>query len=151
MARPRKPTVLKALEGNPGKRNLDTGEPKPPPIAPECPSWITGLARTEWERLSPQLENMGLLTPVDMAAFAAYCQAYAVWVEAEKKAKGARRIAQTPNGHEQASAWESIAKQRFKDMMAVAKEFGFTPASRSKVVTDPKSKKDNGFASLLSG
>ncbi len=30
-----------------------------------------------------ELEAMGLLTRVDMAAFAGYCQAYARWKEAE--------------------------------------------------------------------
>lgn len=32
-----KPTNLKILEGNPGKRPLNLNEPKPIPIAPECP------------------------------------------------------------------------------------------------------------------
>lgn len=147
--RPKKPTNLKILEGNPGKRDLNAGEPKPKPVAPERPSWITGAARKEWERLAPELENMGLLTSFDMAAFAAYCQAYAVWQEAERKARGVRRVTETPNGFAQASAWETIAKQRFRDMMAAAKEFGFTPVSRTKVSV-PKQAKENEFEKLLS-
>ena len=35
-----KPTALKVLEGNPGKRPLNENEPKPERKAPECPSWL---------------------------------------------------------------------------------------------------------------
>ena len=37
-----KPTAVKALEGNPGKRSLNTGEPKPEKKAPRCPAWLEG-------------------------------------------------------------------------------------------------------------
>ena len=33
--------------------------------------------RKEWERLADLMNQMGVLTEVDMAAFAAYCQSYA--------------------------------------------------------------------------
>ena len=35
-----KPTAVKVLEGNPGKRSLNTGEPKPEKKAPRCPAWL---------------------------------------------------------------------------------------------------------------
>lgn len=82
--RPPKPTAVKELEGNPGKRPLNKNEPKPKQIAPKCPSWLEPDAKKEWRRLSKELETMGLLTQVDMAAFAGYCQAYARWKEAEE-------------------------------------------------------------------
>ena len=33
--------------------------------------------KKEWERLEKLMNQMGVLTEVDMAAFAAYCQSYA--------------------------------------------------------------------------
>ena len=39
-------------------------------------------AKKEWERLAELMNQMGVLTEVDMAAFAAYCQSYARWKEA---------------------------------------------------------------------
>ena len=33
--------------------------------------------KKEWERLAKLMNQMGVLTEVDMAAFAAYCQSYA--------------------------------------------------------------------------
>ena len=79
-----KPTAVKVLEGNPGKRSLNTAEPKPEKKAPRCPSWLEDEAKKEWKRMSKQLEQLGILTEIDMAAFAGYCQAYARWKEAEE-------------------------------------------------------------------
>ena len=70
-----KPTAVKVLEGNPGKRSLNTAEPKPEKKAPRCPSWLEDEAKKEWKRMSKQLEQLGILTEIDMAAFAGYCQA----------------------------------------------------------------------------
>ena len=33
--------------------------------------------KKDWERLAKLMNQMGVLTEVDMAAFAAYCQSYA--------------------------------------------------------------------------
>ena len=71
------PTAIKELEGNPGKRPLNSNEPKPDTTAPKCPKWLEPEAKKEWKRLSIEMERIGILTKVDMAAFAAYCQAYA--------------------------------------------------------------------------
>ena len=76
-----KPTALKELEGNPGKRSLNPSEPKPPQKAPSCPAWLEKEAKREWRRLSKGMEQLGILTELDRAAFAGYCQAYARWKE----------------------------------------------------------------------
>jgi phage terminase small subunit len=56
-----KPTILKLLEGNPGKKPLNMNEPKPEMTAPECPSWLEAEAQEEWHRMSEQLYGMGVL------------------------------------------------------------------------------------------
>ena len=65
-----KPTAIKVLEGNPGKRALNEMEPQPEKKAPKCPVWLDKEAKKEWKRISKQLEDLGILTEVDMAAFA---------------------------------------------------------------------------------
>ena len=74
-----KPTALKKLEGNPGKRKLNTKEPVPEKGMPDCPKWLLPEAKEEWKRLCQKLSEMGVLTEIDMAAFAAcgeerFCQ-----------------------------------------------------------------------------
>lgn len=80
-----KPTHLKVLEGNPGKRALNKNEPKPQAKIPSCPSHLDKEAKVEWRRISKQLLQLGLLTEIDRAALAAYCQAWSRWVYAENK------------------------------------------------------------------
>ena len=45
-----KPTALKKLEGNPGKRPLNTMEPTPPNVSIHCPQYLLPDARKEWKR-----------------------------------------------------------------------------------------------------
>ena len=78
-----KPTAMKILEGNPGKRPLNENEPVPPKGEIKSPAWLLPEAKKEWKRLAPSLEAMGVLTMADWTAFQGYCQAYARWKEAD--------------------------------------------------------------------
>ena len=55
-----KPTAIKKLEGNPGKRKLNTQEPIPAKGMPECPEWLMPEAKKEWERLADLMNQMGV-------------------------------------------------------------------------------------------
>jgi len=128
-----KPTALKVLEGNPGKRPLNKNEPKPEKKAPRCPSWLEPEAKKEWRRMSKQLEELGVLTQVDAAAFAGYCQAYARWKEAEEFLSKHGTIFKTPSGYIQQVPQVSIAQTYLKIMKDFCSEFGLTPSSRSRI------------------
>lgn len=134
--RGRKPTpsAIKELEGNPGKRPLNENEPKPQKKAPSCPKWLEPEAKKEWRRLAKQMEQIGILTEVDMAAFAGYCQAYARWKEAEEFISQHGTIVKTPSGYYQQVPQVSIAQTYLKIMNWFAEQFGLTPASRSRIV-----------------
>jgi P27 family predicted phage terminase small subunit len=131
--RPPKPTALKVLEGNPGKRPLNKNEPKPEKKAPKCPSWLEPDAKKEWRRLAKELEAMGLLTRIDMAVFAGYCQAYARWKEAEEFISKHGSILKTASGYIQQVPQVSIAQQNLKQMRNFCSELGLTPSARSRL------------------
>ena len=130
------PTAIKELEGNPGKRKLNDQEPKPERKAPKCPKWLEEEAKKEWKRLAKKMEMMGILTEVDMAAFAGYCQAYARWKEAEEFITQHGTIVKTPSGYWQQVPQVSIAQTYLKVMNRFAEQFGLTPASRSRIIVD---------------
>jgi len=129
-----KPTALKELEGNPGGRPLNQNEPKPDRKAPRCPSWLEDEAKKEWKRVGKILERMGLLTEMDMAAFAGYCQAYARWKEAEEFITQHGAMIRTPNGYLQQVPQVSIAQTNLKIMLKFCEQFGLTPSARSRIV-----------------
>ena len=128
------PTAIKVLEGNPGKRELNRNEPRPDKKAPPCPKWLVPEAKKEWRRLAKTMEAMGVLTEVDMAAFAGYCQAYARWKEAEERITDRGLVIRTPSGYPQQVPYISIAQQYLRLMNQFAEQFGLTPAARSRII-----------------
>lgn len=140
--RPPKPTELKKLAGNPGKRKLNESEPKPAKKLPTCPRHLTKEARAEWRRISRELADMNLLTAVDRAALAAYCQCWARWVEIEMELQRVDEETQKPvhellgstdKGYDFANPLLGAANSAMKQMKGFLMEFGMTPASRSRV------------------
>ena len=146
-----KPTALKMLEGNPGGRTLNTKEPKPEKKAPRCPSWLEDEAKKEWKRMAKVLENMGILTEMDMAAFAGYCQAYARWKEAEEFLTQHGSMVRTPNGYLQQVPQVSIAQTNMKIMLKLCQQFGLTPSARSRIVGGENSDEEDEMEKLLEG
>lgn len=129
-----KPTVLKLIEGNPGKRPLNCGEPAPPVGLPDCPEFLDAEARAEWKRVGPLLEGMGLVTLVDRAALAAYCVAYSRWVHAEAQVARFGTIVKSPEkGFPMKSPYLTVADQALESMRKFMVEFGLTPSSRSRI------------------
>lgn len=130
-----KPSRLKLLTGNPGRRPLNPDEPQPKIAIPECPPELGPVARREWDRLSKELAALGLLTNLDRSALAAYCGAYALWAEATEAIQKYGTMVKSPSGFPIQSPYVSIANRQAEIMMRIASEFGFTPASRSRIST----------------
>ena len=133
-----KPTRLKLLTGNPGKRALNKHEPRPECVIPECPSELGPVAQREWDRLVGELARLRMLTNLDRAALAAYCSAYALWAEATEAIQKFGTMVKSPSGFPIQSPYVSVANRQAEIMMRIASEFGFTPASRSRIATPPE-------------
>jgi len=132
-----KPTNLKVLNGNPGKRPLNQNEPKPKG-RPRCPSWLHDDAKKEWKRLAPELERLGLLTMVDMAAFVGYCESYALYKDCIEyiHAHGSSYTIEDEAGNPKAfRSYPQVgqANQHLINIRSFASEFGFTPSSRGRI------------------
>jgi len=133
-----KPTVLKLLDGNPGKRPLNDQEPHPAQGIPNRPDWLDAEAQAEWDRVTAELSEMGLLTLADRAALAAYCTAWSRWVDAEAMVKKFGTIVKSPEkGFPMKSPYLSIADQALETMRKLMVEFGLTPSSRSRIRVSP--------------
>ena len=128
-----KPTALKQLAGNPGKRALNKNEPKPSGV-PTCPDHLDVIAKAEWERVSGELVVLGLLTTIDRAALAAYCAAYSRWINAEEQVQRFGAVIKSPkSGFPIQNPYAAIANTAIDQMRKFASEFGMTPASRSRL------------------
>ena len=151
MNRP-KPTHLKIIQGNPGKRPINKREPKPKLGIPPCPEHLGDEARKEWHRSAQLLAEVGLLSQIDRAALAAYCVAWGRWVEAEEQLRKTGLLVKTksPNGFPIQSPFLAIANKAMRQMHSLLAEFGMTPSARSRFKTGSPDSKDP-FDDLLNG
>jgi P27 family predicted phage terminase small subunit len=141
----RKPTALRLIEGNRGKRALPTHEAKVPPSMPQPPEWLNEIARAEWDRVIGTLYTAGLMSELDRAALCAYCTAWARYVKAElalaamadEDTTNSGLTITTANNNVIQHPMLGIARRAKADMLRAAKEFGLTPASRAGVEARP--------------
>ena len=148
-----KPTNLKVLQGNPGKRKLNEDEPSftsseeiltPPPF-------LSRYAKKEWKRIVPLLKANGLLTDVDVNTLAAYCQSYHRWIEAERAIRTYGLTTETDKGNIIQRPEVGIANKAMEAMVRYAKEFGLTPSSRTSLHANAPDKQDDPFMEFLKG
>ncbi len=128
-----KPTALRLVTGNPGKRPLNLREPKPAHSVPTCPAHLNPSAKAEWKRIAQEIHALRIISQLDRAALAAYCQAYGRWVEAERKLKETPTLIKLPSGYIQPSPWLGIANKQLELMHKFSGELGLSPVSRSRV------------------
>lgn len=131
-----KPTAVKILEGNPGKRPLNTREPQYSRRAPPCPAWLEPEAKRVWRRLNKEMEAAGTLTNADREVFASFCQSYARWKEAEEFISEHGTIMRTPSGYLQQIPQVSIAQTYMKKMNEAGSLLGLNPSARSRIIAD---------------
>ena len=143
-----KPTGLKILEGETDKRRINAAEPKPSGT-PVCPEWLEKEAKEEWNRIGDTLEKMGILTDIDTAAFAGYCQAYARWKEAEEYLTKHGSTIETKSGYVQQVPQVSIAQTNLKVMLKFCEQFGLTPPARSRIVADKSAEETTDDMEML--
>ncbi len=127
-----KPTALKILEGNPGKRPLNRHEPNPGGV-PQCPKHLDAQARREWRRLLPILLKMRVLTEADYIALANLCQTYSTMVKAQEQLQKAGLLYKSQSGYIQQSPLLSIVNSCVETITKLCREFGLTPSSRSRL------------------
>jgi P27 family predicted phage terminase small subunit len=128
-----KPSRLKQLAGNPGKRPLPKAEARLRVAIPPMPSHLLGEARREWKRISQLLFDAGLVTQVDRGALAAYCQSWARWVKAEREIKKKSEVVYGIHGTLKTNPWVGVSRGALEEMRKFLLEFGLTPSSRSRV------------------
>ena len=144
-----KPTHLKVIEGNPGKRSLNKKEPEPPSRGlPKPPSHLIREAKAEWRRVAKVLHVIGVLTTLDRAALAVYCQAYGRWTRAEvalekmaaNDSSTRALLMKTKSGNLIQNPLVGTANTAMAAVLRAASELGMTPSVRSRIEINDGSK-----------
>jgi P27 family predicted phage terminase small subunit len=131
-----KPTAIKLLAGNPGKRALNHAEPRPRVILPRPPEHLSDDEKAKWKLTVKELYPLGLITTIDKDALAMYCVIFVRWLKAEKMVREKGEIIKTAAGNIIQNPYLSIANRALEQLNKLGAEFGMTPSSRSRVKAD---------------
>jgi phage terminase small subunit len=111
-----KPTSLKLIAGNPGKRALNDREPHTGEFDLSPPDEMTEAARAHWERLAPMLVQSGVMQTSDRDILFAYCETFAVFIAGTKEGK--------------------VNVSLVGQLRQMLGEMGMTPATRSRIIAN---------------
>lgn len=149
------PNKLKEMAGNPGKRPFDP-DLKVSGDIPDCPSHLRGDAKKEWKRIIDELESKDLISQLDRGLLAAYCVAYATWLDASRhvQQEGAvtRQVisnkGQRLDGSEDVvyqdahNPWASVMNKQAELMAKLGDKLGLDPTSRMRLMATGKESAD---------
>lgn len=119
----KKPTALKILAGNPGKRPLPPDEPAFEQADTTPPAWLPDAAVDRWATLAAALDANGMLNKANREYLATYCDLMTQYVEKRK-------------------AGDEPDLKILQQLRLMAREFGFTPSSQAGVVAPGKKQDD---------
>lgn len=132
------PTHLRIVKGNPGKRAINTHEPKPRRERPSPPAHMSDKGKETWGYVSGLLDRMGILTEVDAVALELLCEAYADYLQAcaDLTAFGSNyyeTVNQTGGVMHRAHPAVAVKQDADRRIRGWIAEFGMSPGSRSRV------------------
>jgi P27 family predicted phage terminase small subunit len=146
-----KPNVLKLISGNPGKRPLNLADVNPEVALPTAPAHLTAEALKEWKRVGAELTALGLVSRIDRAALALYCQAWGhmvllerslaadVKLDLSKDGDGSRAFYfVTDKGYQAQAVKVQLINSLREQVARYLKAFGMDPSSRSRVTASPQ-------------
>lgn len=160
------PNNVHQLHGNPSKKNLGqvVQNLEPEIEIPGCPPHLLPEAKKEWKRITPELEKYGLISKLDRAALASYCQTWALMVYSETQLARAMKIAEkkrleaeaagkdyeggdglvlmTTNGNMIYSPYWIMAKNSRYVLDRMLANFGMSPVARGRVSPSNRLQKD---------
>lgn len=156
-----KPTKLKLLQGNPGRRPINYKEPQPKRGIPKMPKWLKEfpVAIKEWKRESKELNDMGILTTAEGGALAMRCYLAAeiqeMAIEIKKEGRVAYMSRMDSLGNEIFEAKTNPKCVQIKNLITEYRQtgilLGLDPSSRTKLKVEKPKQRDEAEDFLREG
>lgn len=132
------PANVHLLRGNPSKLSAAQlrDSISPEVCIPDAPKHLKGSSLKEWNRISVELVQLGLISQIDRAALSMYCTAWGRHTDAETKLRELGELGlidETPNGFKVQGVWLNISNKAMEQCAKFMAEFGMSPAARSRV------------------
>lgn len=137
--RPPEPDSVNNLKGDPGKRRRYEVAPEAPKGRPVAPAYLGPVAREEWDRVVPMLEDMGVLSKVDGSALICYVEAWERYRQAQEII--AKNGPLTLGVQGKYSPLNKVIAENLAIIKHFLTEFGGTAAARVRMRYKPETKK----------
>lgn len=151
-----KPIEQKLLAGNPGRRPLNTDEPRFTPLkGVEVPEWIKNsnlfLAEIMWNLSVEELCKQNLLCITDLSVLERWCVAYEFWRRAVDEINRDGLTLKTEKGSVIKNPAVTAKKEQESEMTTTGSLLGFDPTSRQRLTGKAgQQKTNNPFLQLIS-
>ena len=135
------PHGLRVLQGQgtrkDGQPTDSGGRPIPPPVpferqAPPKPGQLSKDAEWLWDRVTEQMESIGLLKPIDGPSLEVMCETFARWRDAVRQRQQHGALGKNSQGVV-AAPWVGIEERASKEFRAWCAEYGITPAAEKNI------------------
>jgi P27 family predicted phage terminase small subunit len=117
-------------------------------ITPRCPEYLDHRAKQEWKRLIPILKSMKVLTEADGLMLANLCQAVSMLAKAQQTLNEKGFLYKAPSGYVMQSPLLAVVNQCVDTITKLSREFGLSPAARSRMMAAPANQQEECAAAL---
>jgi len=149
-----KPTVLKELGGTAQPSRTNAHEPRGEVFLPTPPEWLSPKAKQYWGDIGAVLLAMKVTTAADGPALQLLTETLAEWAEARQAVHVQGLVYETTTMQgdtmRRPNPEVAIASDAMKRSLNMLREFGLTPASRSKVSALGDNDGADPFAEMMS-
>ena len=153
MARPRKPTQLKAIQGTLKAERINHREPQPEKREAIAPGWLNEEGKTAFIELSKIVRDMDVLTSADNSSLSMVCDAFSDYLEAGRVVDriGITYTATNRDGEEliKANPAVSMKADAWRRVMIGFSKFGLDPSGRASLKTVKEEKPANSLVEFL--
>lgn len=139
MGRHAKPTALKVVGGNAGKRPMNKQEPDPAYLNDlDPPEHLSEESKAVWNELAPKLRDAQLLTELDVHSLEMACDAIAQYRRATRNIGENDLTTHAENGGEVLNPWAIVQSMSYKRASAILSKFGCSPVDRARIAIQPQ-------------
>lgn len=144
-----KPTELKKLGGNAGKRALNKSEPAFTPITGvEPPEWLDEIASTMWKLSAKELCAQRILCATDLHNLELFCIAYSNFRSAQEHVAAHGIVITGATGGPVKNPALTAVNEAGRQMATFGGMLGLDPGSRQRLTGGNVKNSDNPFKNL---
>lgn len=97
---------------------------------PPMPRTLKGEARAEWNRIVPELEDIGMLASIDRSVLVRYCTAWADWWECQELLQKSGKLIRGQKGNLVRNPLLIVRSDMEATLSDLGKQLGLSPGAR---------------------